>query len=183
MNPSLFKFASHLTPLVLFVTAAALAGAVLLVFNHKTSSAQAEVTGVFNDWTAATYQHNGKKVCNMWAKPQLSVGDYKIRGDIYAFVTHYPADKTMSVFSLEMGYPIKPREITVTVGNKNFKFQVSGEFAYGQSTDSKKLIGAFRRGTTMLVSSRSKRGTRTKDTFSLRGFTKAYDHISKNCAR
>ena len=43
------------------------------------------------------------------------------------------------------------------------------------------LIKAMQRGTTMIIKGVSSRGTNTKDTYSLRGFTAAYKAISKVC--
>ena len=161
----------HLLTLMLIVLTAGLAGGVLLVFNGSGSRANAEVIGVYKDWTAGTYKANGSLVCNMWSQPQLSIGDYTKRGDVYAFVTHFPADKIFDQISLDMGYPVGPKEITVMVGRQYFVFDAEGENAYARLEDTQRLIKAFRKGATMLVRSRSKRGTDTKDTFSLRGFT------------
>jgi len=43
------------------------------------------------------------------------------------------------------------------------------------------LIKAMRRGTTMIVKGVSSKGTSTKDTYSLRGFTASHEVISKTC--
>ena len=43
------------------------------------------------------------------------------------------------------------------------------------------LIKAMQRGTTMIIKGVSSRGTNTKDTYSLSGFTAAYKAISKVC--
>ena len=43
------------------------------------------------------------------------------------------------------------------------------------------LIQAMKRGTTMVVKGISSRGTKTKDTYSLKGFTASYEAINKVC--
>src|SRR3712207_8722095 len=50
----------------------------------------------------------GKKVCYMSAAPDKSEGNYKTRGEVYALVTHRPAQNSRDVVSLISGYPLKP---------------------------------------------------------------------------
>ncbi len=167
--------------LILLSLISCLAIGVLFVFNTQ-NRAHAEVIGVYKNWTAGTYKSNGGLVCNMWSQPKASVGKYTKRGDVFAFVTHFPEEGTMSQISLELGYPIGPAQIDVIVNGKTFVFDTEGERAYAKAEQAETLIKAFRKGSSMLVKSRSKRGTDTKDTFSLSGFTKANNQINKNCA-
>lgn len=180
--PAQMLAAKHLLSFVLLLLIGALAIGVWSVFHVQGSVARAEVIGVYKDWTAGTYKSNGGLVCNMWSQPKASVGKYTKRGDVFAFVTHFPDEGTMSQISLDLGYPIGLKEITIIVNNKKFLFDADGERAYARAENTETLIKAFRRGSSMLVKSRSKRGTDTKDTFSLSGFTKANDQINKNCA-
>ena len=172
----------HFLTFVLLTFIGCLAIGVLFVFSPQGNRAHAEVIGVYKNWTAGTYKSNGSLVCNMWSQPKTSVGKYTKRGDVFAFVTHFPEENTMSQISLDLGYPIGIKEVTVIVNGKKFLFDADGERAYAKTKNTKTLIQAFRKGSSMLVKSRSKRGTDTKDTFSLSGFTKANDQINKNCA-
>ena len=181
-SPAYMLAPKHFLSFILLCLIGCLAIGVLFVFNAQGSRANAEVIGVYKDWTAGTYKSSGSLVCNMWSQPKASVGKYTRRGDVFAFVTHFPEEGTMSQISLDLGYPIGPKRIKVIVNGKEFLFDTDGERAYAQSGDTKTLIKAFRKGSTLLVKSRSKRGTDTKDTFSLSGFTKANDQINKNCA-
>lgn len=172
----------HFLTLILLSLVCCLAAGVLFVFNAQGSRANAEVIGVYKKWTAGTYKSDGGLVCNMWSRPKASVGKYTKRGEVIAFITHFPDEGVMSQISLELGYPIGPKQISVIVNGKKFAFETEGERAYAKESDSKALIEAFRKGSSLLVKSRSKRGTDTKDTFSLSGFTKANNQINKNCA-
>ncbi len=47
--------------------------------------------------------------------------------------------------------------------------------------DDAKIVTALKRGTNAILSARSGRGTLTKDTFSLSGFTAAVEDAEKRC--
>ena len=49
--------------------------------------------------------------------------------------------------------------------------------------DDKKLVNAMKRGERMIVDGVSSRGTATKDTYSLKGFMRAYKAISAKCGK
>ena len=119
----------------------------------------------------------------MASEPKTSVGNYKKRGDIYALITHRPADKTKDVFSYVTGYPYKSSsEVTVKANGRTHRLftQDSTAWAADAAAD-KALIADIRRGSDMVVKGTSKRGTLTTDTFGLKGSTKAYKAISDEC--
>jgi invasion protein IalB len=58
----------------------------------------------------------------------------------------------------------------------------NGDSAWAPDTATdKKLVEAMKRGDRMTVEGESFRGTKTKDTYSLRGFSGAYKAISAKC--
>lgn len=71
----------------------------------------------------------------------------------------------------------------IQIGNKTIdKLFTDGTMAWtinGQ-VDAE-LIKEMKRGSRMIVTGTSSRGTQTKDTYSLKGFNKAYMAISKKC--
>ncbi|MGB0672130.1 MAG: invasion associated locus B family protein [Rhodospirillales bacterium] len=139
--------------------------------------------GKSGDWESFSYQENGKSVCFMASAPQKATGDYTKRGDTYIMVTHRPAEKAMGVVSFEAGYAFKGgSEAQVSVGSANWKLFVSGSnaFAYDDKAD-RALVAAMKAGSTLVVKGTSSRGTLTTDTYSLSGFTKAYNTISAKC--
>ena len=138
--------------------------------------------GRHKDWAAHSYTEGNAKVCNMWSRPTKHEEQGRPRGDIYAFVTHRPSDKERDEVSLQMGYPVKPgSEVRVRIGNKSFNLFTEGESAFAFEVDDPKLVDAMRKGATMIVEGESQRGTKTKDTYSLSGFTAAYKKISASC--
>ena len=55
-------------------------------------------------------------------------------------------------------------------------------WAKDSATD-EKLVAEMKKGSTAVLLGTSARGTKTTDTFSLKGFSKAYDAINKACGR
>ena len=108
------------------------------------------------------------------------------RGDIYVVVTHRPAENSFDVVNLVAGYVYKKdAEIVIKIGNQTFKnFFASQDKAWTiTANDDKALVTAMKRGERMIVNGVSSRGTKTKDTYSLKGFMRAYKAISAKCGK
>lgn len=157
--------------------------AATVAFPAFASSAPTEL-GEFRDWTAYSYKEGNNTVCYMASTPKKEEGNYKTRGDIYAIVTHRPAEKSFNVVNFVAGYPFKKgSSVVVKIGTTSFNnLFTSGESAWAPDdiTD-KKLVEAMKRGERMIVEGISSRGTKTKDTYSLSGFSGAYKAISAKC--
>jgi hypothetical protein len=119
----------------------------------------------------------------IWSQPKQSEGYKGKRGDAFAFVTHQPADKRLDRVSFETGYKIgKPNAIQATVGDQRFELSASGTGAWTRnSNDDTALIEAMRAGNTMTVTGIGPGGEKVKDSYSLFGFTAAYNAISAAC--
>jgi len=140
--------------------------------------------GEYGDWTAYTYKEGKNLVCYMASTPKKDEGNYKKRGDIYAVVTHRPGEKSFNVVNFVAGYTHKAgSNVVVKIGTTTFKnLFTNGENAWApDSATDKKLIEEMKRGQRMIVEGVSARGTKTKDTYSLSGFTGAYRAISAKC--
>jgi hypothetical protein len=98
-------------------------------------------------------------------------------------VTHRPWDKRLNEVSFAAGYAYKKDStVEVKIGGEKFTLFTDGETAWSRSPkDDKQLVDAMRRGSDMTVVGTSSRGTKTTDTYSLMGFTKAYEAIGKAC--
>ena len=74
-------------------------------------------------------------------------------------------------------------EVALTVDdNKNFRLFTQGETAWAKDADTDKaLVTAMRSGSRMVVKGTSTRGTLTTDTYSLSGFSRAYERASREC--
>ena len=139
--------------------------------------------GDFGDWSAFRFSEDGNPACYMSSEPTKATGDYKKRGDIFAIVTHRPAEKRIGEVSIIAGYAYrKDSKVEVAIGKQNFSLftQDDGAWALDAASD-KKLVQAMKKGNRMVVKGTSTRGTVTIDTYSLKGFTKAYRAIGKAC--
>lgn len=134
-------------------------------------------------WLAYTFTEDGSKVCYMASQPTSAKGDYTKRDDVFALITHRPGENKKDVFSYVTGYTYKPEsEVKVSIGKEAFTLFTQDEIAWtpDDATD-KALASAIRKGSTMVVRGTSSRGTKTTDTFSLKGSGAAYDAINKEC--
>ena len=121
----------------------------------------------------------------MASQPKKAEGDYKKRGDVYAIVTHRPSEKRRDEVSIVAGYAYKEGSaVTVVIGEQTFEMftQGDGAWAKDQAGDDA-LVKAMIKGRGMVVTGMSGRGTETTDTFSLDGFTKAYQAINEACGQ
>ena len=146
-----------------------------------------DLIGSFRDWDAFTLKKaNGELICYMVSVPKSSKASRKgvRRGDIYITVTHRPKAKVRDQVNIVVGYPFKEGSEARAVidGKTRFRLftQGDGAWLYTQKDDTA-MVKAMRRGSTLVVTGTSHRGTRTTDRYSLAGFTAAHNAISKAC--
>jgi len=137
----------------------------------------------YGDWSAYMFIENGSKVCYMISQPQTAQGNYSKRGKIYALITHRPAEGSRDVFSYITGYSYKAgSDATLEANNKTHTLFTQDETAWAPDAASDRAIArAIRDGSRMIVKGESSRGTKTTDTFSLKGSSKAYQRINDEC--
>jgi invasion protein IalB len=142
-----------------------------------------ERVGDFGDWSSFKFVEDGKPGCYMASQPKKAEGDYKKRGDIYTIVAHRPAENRRDEVSIVAGYSFKKDSwVEVVIGKQSYKLFTENDGAWAPDKDGDiALVTAMKKGTTMVVKGISLRGTATTDTYSLKGFTKAYNAISKAC--
>ncbi len=149
------------------------------------AAAQQDVAdlGTFKDWKAQTFKESGKNVCTMWSEPTESAGEYKKRGPVYIFVTHRPYANRVDEISINIGYTFKKAApVGISIGSKEYALFSDGDTAWTRtSKEDRRLVRAMRAGSKLTISGVSSRGTKTTDTFSLSGFTAAYNAITKAC--
>lgn len=155
----------------------------LAVLASPAQAAEQRLLGTFGHWSAYSFLENGNKVCYMAAKPQKAQGNYSSRGDIFALITHRPAEGSKNVFSYATGYSYRANsEATVNIGGRKFSLFTQDDMAWAPDpAQDNALAEAIRTGNNMVVTGTSARGTLTTDTFSLSGSSKAYEIITKEC--
>ncbi len=159
----------------------ALLSALLFILGAAPAAAQSTL-GTFGDWTAFSRGSGKGKVCYLGASPHKAEGKYSKRGDVYVLVTHRPADKSLGVVSIESGYTYKNgSEVTLTIDGKERRLYTNGGQAWAFEKDDPLIVAAMKAGSAMVVKGVSSRGTKTTDSYPLKGFTAALKAISKAC--
>lgn len=148
-----------------------------------TATAADKSLGTFKVWSAMTFNEDDKTVCMMWSQPEKAEGDYKKRGEVFVFVTHRPGDREMNKVSFETGYTFKESsEVRVSIDGTAYTLYTEGSTAWSYDVkDDVRMVNAMRAGRTMIMEGTSSRGTKTRDTYSLSGFTAAHNTINKAC--
>ena len=141
--------------------------------------------GQYGDWGAYTASPGGKKICFAIAKPSSSETNppNRPRNPAYMFISSRPADKVSNEVSIIIGYPFKPNsEATVDIGSTSFALYTQQDGAWiKNAADEAHMVEAMRAGQSAVVKGVSAKGTRTTDTFSLRGLSQALDRTDQDC--
>jgi hypothetical protein len=141
--------------------------------------------GQYGDWGAYAASPGGKKVCFAIAKPSSSETSppNRPRNPSYMFISSRPADKVSNEVSIIIGYPFKPNsEATVEVGTTSFALYTQQDGAWiKNAAEEAHMVDAMRAGQSAVVKGVSAKGTRTTDTFSLKGFAQALDRTDQDC--
>lgn len=142
-----------------------------------------EELGVFRDWKAYRFAHDGQRICFIYAEPTSTEPTNVRRGDIYMQVTHRPDTGIEDEVSYTTGYPFREEsDAVVRIGQLRLGLFTQGENAWARTPDEDgRLVRAMIRGAQMEVRGTSARGTETVDTYSLSGFTAAYEEASRAC--
>ncbi len=174
------KFGASVTALVLATAMAAFPAA-----------AQEESTNrvdAMTDWSV--FEGNDPKEC--WAvttfKESVNTKDGRVvavtRGEILLMVFYRPGANVAGQVAFTGGYPFaNGSTVNVDIGGTEFELYTEGEWAWpATAQDDTKLITAMKRGANAVLTAVSARGTTTKDTFSLLGFTAALEDAEKRCS-
>ena len=139
----------------------------------------------FNDWSAFAEGEGKNLACMAVSKPKKAEGNYSRRGDVFAIVTHLPGQNKWNEFSIVAGYNYQPNSNPdVTIGDMKFQLFTSGSRAWSFSpSEDEKIVKFLKNSMKMKVVGTSSRGTITNDTYSLVGFSKAYQKINEACKK
>ncbi len=106
------------------------------------------------------------------------------RSDILLFVFYRPKAGVNGQVTFTGGYPFAPGStVNMNIGGTEFELITEGEWAWpATAAEDSKIVAAMKSGTDAVLTARSARGTQTKDSFSLLGFTAAIEDASKRCS-
>ena len=105
------------------------------------------------------------------------------RGDILLMTMFRPDAGVRGQVAFTGGYPFaEGSSVSMQVGSDTFQLYTEKEWAWPASAeDDAKIIAALKGGADVVLTARSQRGTQTKDTFSLIGYTAAMGEAQKRC--
>jgi len=146
---------------------------------------QATLLGQFGDWGAYKASPNGKLVCFALSKPTKAETEPagRPRDASYAFVSTRPAEKVKNEVSVIVGYPQKGGiDATATVGSASYVMYTQNDGAWVKNAaEEAQMVDAMRKGADLVIKSESSRGTKTTDTYSLKGIGEALDKVAAEC--
>ena len=154
----------------------------LLSFEQKIF-AQIKLDGQFKNWTAQNTNINGQQVCYAVSSPIASDPKTLNRAESRIFVSFRANDKIQNEISVTSGYNYKASsKVNLAIEKREFNFETEDNFAWlTKYEDEISLIELMRKSSQVKVSATSVRGTKTIDTFSLNGFSDAYEAAKKKC--
>ncbi|RKK02486.1 hypothetical protein EBE87_08820 [Pseudoroseomonas wenyumeiae] len=172
---------TRLLPLLLLLgaTGGSLVGmSGLALAQQKPAPAGPRALGTFQDWTAATYAEAGKKVCYAFTRASKTEGAGS-RQNVMLTVTHRPQGRDQ--VAVRAGYTYaRNAEVEVKVGSNELPFYTAQDNAFAR--EGAKAVAAFKGGADAVSTGPGPQGRgKATDTFSLSGFSAAYDAISKEC--
>lgn len=105
------------------------------------------------------------------------------RGQTLLMVFYRPSAGAKGQVAFTGGYPFASGStVNMDISGTTFELFTEGEWAWPATPeDDNKIITAMKRGASAIMTARSGRGTQTKDTFSLLGFTAAVEDAAKRC--
>ena len=155
------------------------------------ASAQEESTNrvdAMTDWSV--FVGDDPREC--WAvttfKESVNTKDGRVvsvnRGEILLMVFYRPGAEVQGQVAFTGGYPFaNGSTVNATVGDAEFELYTEGEWAWpATAQDDARMITAMKRGADAVLTAVSSRGTTTKDTFSLFGFTAAVEDAEQRCS-
>lgn len=106
------------------------------------------------------------------------------RGEILLFVFYRPGAGVNGQVTFTGGYPFASGSTAeMDIGGTKFDLFTEGDWAWPATPeDDARIVAAMKRGSSAILSARSGRGTVTRDTFSLLGFTAGVEEAASRCS-
>lgn len=157
--------------------------AVLALAGTSVAQTSDNRVGASENW-AIFLEEAPTKTCWVVSTPTKVVNSKAgvVRSEIMLFVTYSPSGKSGEI-SFTGGYPFKPASVVkLQIGSSSYDLFADGEWAWpASSSEDEKIRASMKRGANAILTAESSRGTVTKDTFSLVGFTAAVTDAEKSC--
>ncbi len=157
--------------------------ALIAVMTVSSANAAATLLGQHDAWAAYSNGSGAKKSCFVISQPTDMRPKNVKRDPVYFMITHWPGEKLYNQVSIITGYPYKKDSVTrAVIGPDKFNFYTKGDGAWIEHhTAEIRMVRAMKKGKNMVVTGMSRRGTKTTDTYSLKGITAALKQLQEEC--
>jgi hypothetical protein len=146
---------------------------------------QPALLGQYGDWGAYTASNGGKQVCYALAKPssQATQPPNRPRDPVYIFVSTRPSENVRNEISIVIGYPFKPgSDASVDIGAAKYAMYTQADGAWiKNAAEEARMVDTMRRGSDLVVTGESGKGTKSTDRYNLRGLAQALDRVAQEC--
>lgn len=140
-----------------------------------------EFVASYGNWWVFNMIQNNAKTCYIASAPIHKTGNYSKRGEPHLMITSRgPNADEVSAY---VGYPLKLNvEAKIEIDDKPFKLFTEDEriWAYSEQQD-RNLVNLLKKGDRALVRGISQRNSFSIDTYSLKGFSMAYNKMKAVC--
>lgn len=163
-----------------------LAGFALTVIFSGVLSGDAQAAKLIKkikDWAIYEHKKGDDRLCFITSRPKTMKPKNVVRGDVMFYVSTWPGQGVRNEVSVKIGYHFATdSQPEAKIDKTSFRMTVDKDRGYINSAEQElAFVGAMRRGVTMTVYGKSKRGTNTADTYSLSGVTAALNALKQLC--
>lgn len=153
-----------------------------LLYVQNAHSQQLEKS--YNQWSVYTGYTDNLKLCYMVSYPTKKKGNYKGGRAPYVMVTNINGKNTEISTTSGYRYDASNPPRMVVDGEEHKLGMVQNQTAWFKTDKYDAItISKMKKGKTMLLKGTSKKGVSTVDTYSLKGFTGAYNKITDLCKK
>ncbi len=161
------------------------AGLIVAILSAGPAAAKpSELIKRYSDWAAYRHTAGKEKYCFILAAPDSLKPNNVKRGRVAIHITAWPKHGIRAQLSIKIGYRFKAgAPVGVAIGTAQFNLFTKDDRAFVESpTDELKLIEAMKKGSRMIITGQSERGTITTDGYSLIGFSLALQKMTSSCS-
>ena len=157
---------------------AALAGQIA-----SASAAEMSIVETFGTWQVVTDNLDPHQFCFVTSEPASTKPENATRDAPRAYISAWPKDGIKEEVSFRMGFPVKKdAEALARIDPSGFRLFASSDRVFVRdSTQELKLVEAMKKGSKLIVSVTSERGTEITDTYTLQGIGSALQKLQENC--
>jgi len=155
---------------------------VLVLISTTSKSFASPPVAIFKDWTVFATKQGDKELCYIASLPFEQDGNYKKRGEPFFTVTRIKKNEFDEV-NVTSGYIYKMgKDVEIEIENNKFVLFPYEERAWASNrSEDMAIIDKMKTGLKMKVVGYSTLDTNSVDTYSLRGFTDAYNKMVEIC--